>query len=99
MEDLTFEDQIKVFRESELITGPHGAAFSFGIFCEPGAILYEIYPAVRDKSHYNTLSTNCKLNYKRFINILKFNCETSDMSIDCDSYIESLKTIIEVIKD
>jgi capsular polysaccharide biosynthesis protein len=35
LEDLTFEDSIRVFREAELIAGPHGAGWANMLFCHP----------------------------------------------------------------
>ena len=94
MEDLSFVDQIKLFAESEILTGPHGAAFSFAVFCQPGTLLYEIYQADQIKGHYVSLANECGLRYKRFFDV-DFNQETHDMTINKESYIDSLRGLIE----
>jgi hypothetical protein len=94
MEDLSFIDQIRLFAESEIITGPHGAAYSFGAFCQPGTLLYEIYRADNIKGHYTILANECNLQYRRFYGIDAFDEITHDMTIDKESYIEELKILI-----
>jgi hypothetical protein len=93
MEDLSFVDQIKLFAESEILTGPHGAAFSFAVFCQPGTLLYEIYRADQIKNHYVILASECGLNYKRFYDVA-FDEVTHDMTINKESYIDSLRSLI-----
>jgi len=94
MEDLSFVDQIKLFAESELITGPHGAAYSFAIFSSPKTTLYEIYKADRGKGHYPILAHECKLTYMRYFGIEDYNESNQDMTIDVGTYIDSLEAII-----
>jgi len=93
MEDLSFVDQIKLFAESEILTGPHGAAFSFAVFCKPGTLLYEIYRADQIKNHYVTLANECGLTYRRFFD-LEIDETTHDMTINKESYIDSLSGLI-----
>ena len=95
MEDLSFVDQIRLFAESEIITGPHGAAFSFAAFCKEGTLLYEIYRASTEKGHYVDLANECQLQYRRFYGITTFDQETHDMTIDIESYIEELSILIQ----
>lgn len=94
MEDLSFIDQIKLFAESELITGPHGAAYSFAIFSSPKTTLYEIYTADRGKGHYPILAGECKLTYMRYYGIEHYNEINQDMTIDVESYLNSLEASI-----
>ena len=94
MEDMSFVDQVKLFAESEILTGPHGAAFSFAVFCKPGTLLYEIYRVDQIKNHYVTLANECGLIYRRFFDV-KINELTHDMTINKESYIDSLGDLIE----
>jgi hypothetical protein len=94
MEDMSFLDQIKLFAESEIVTGPHGAAFSFAIFCKPQTLLYEIYRSDDIKAHYTILANECNLRYKRFHHLTDFNELSHDMTIDKESYIDSLNELI-----
>jgi len=94
MEDMAFIEQIKLFAESEIVTGPHGAAFSFAIFCKPQTLLYEIYRADNIKGHYAILANECNLKYKRFHDVTDFNELSHDMTIEKESYIDSLNELI-----
>ena len=94
MEDLSFIDQIKLFAESELITGPHGAAYSFAVFSSPTTTLYEIYTANRGKGHYTILAHQCNLKYIRYFGIEEYNETNQDMTIDVESYLNSLEASI-----
>lgn len=98
MEDLTFEDQIRLFRSSEIITGPHGAAMCFGLFCEENTVLCEIHPTMEKKGHFADLSRSCGLRFFRFAEIKYFNEATHDMVIDHKKYIESIKRLVEYVK-
>jgi hypothetical protein len=98
MEDLSFIDQIKLFAESELITGPHGAAYSFATFSNPQTTLYEIYKADRGKGHYPILAHYCNLKYIRYFGIEIYNENNQDMTIDVESYIDSLEAAILFLK-
>jgi hypothetical protein len=94
MEDLSFIDQIKLFAESELITGPHGAAYSFATFSSPKTTLYEIYKADRGKGHYPILAHECNLTYMRYFGVEHYNETNQDMTIDVESYLNSLEALI-----
>lgn len=43
----TFEQQIHMFRDAEIIVGPHGAAFFNTIFCKPDTLVLEYCPLTR----------------------------------------------------
>ena len=97
MEDLSFQDQIRLFRSSEIITGPHGAALSFALFCEENTVLCEIHPDIQGKAHFADISNKCKLRFYRFSKIHYFNEKNHDMVIDHIAYINSLKELIQLI--
>ena len=97
MEDLSFQDQINLFRTSEIITGPHGAAMCFALFCEPGTILCEIHPSIEKKGHFADLSQHCNLQFFRFAEIKYFNEENHDMVIDHKKYIESMTRLVQFV--
>lgn len=105
MECLTFEQQIKLFRSSEVITGLHGAGFAWLIFCFPGTVFLEIQNPFFQvpKGHYEDISRQCKLQYIKFQDIEKpneneySNIHVDDCIVKKDAYISTLKTIIESI--
>ena len=98
MEDLNFVDQIRLFAESELITGPHGAAYSFAIFSSPKTSLYEIYKADRGKGHYPILAQECDLKYMRYFGVDDYNETNQDMTIDAQTYLDSLEAVLLFLK-
>ena len=42
-ESLSFADQVKLFREAEIVVGPHGGGFANLVWCEPGTKVFEIF--------------------------------------------------------
>jgi len=96
MEDLTFVEQIRLFRSSEIITGPHGAAFSFTLFCEPRTIVCEIMRDVPNKGHFSDIARKCGFTFFRYTGVTEYDEETGNMKIDKDSYLASLREIINL---
>jgi capsular polysaccharide biosynthesis protein len=41
-EELTFEQQVRLFREAETVIGPHGGGFANLVWCHPGTKVFEI---------------------------------------------------------
>jgi hypothetical protein len=69
LEDMTFEDCIRLFHESHLVIGPHGAGLSFAAFCKPGTVLLEINKPDQNQIHFSFLAAECRLKYMRFIDL------------------------------
>lgn len=70
LDTLTFEDQIRLFRSSEIITGMHGAGMTWLLFCEPGTLFLEIaIPGGTEKhrEHYEHICITCNLPYYRYL--------------------------------
>jgi hypothetical protein len=95
LEDLTFAEQIKLFRSSQIITGIHGAGLTHLIFCEPGTYIHEIN-GYTDKNHYKNLSKECELYYTRFTKVNDINDGNETNNIDCEEYIASLKDLVNL---
>jgi capsular polysaccharide biosynthesis protein len=91
MGNLTFVEQIRLFRSSEFILGVHGAALSFLVFCEPGTQVLEIYPNRPGKNHYYDLSSKMGLRYGRFTGLDFFNEENEDMTVNLDLFYAVIK--------
>ena len=92
MEDLTFEDQIKLFSSSKILCGAHGAAFAFSIFCQENAILFELYPSMRNKGHYYDIALKLKpkIHFARFSGIISFD-ENENMRLNEDQFFLGLE--------
>jgi capsular polysaccharide biosynthesis protein len=54
--NLSFEDQVRLFRSAEFIVSPHGAGLANVLFCRPGTRLMELMPSVRDTRSIERLS-------------------------------------------
>ena len=94
MSNLTFVDQILLFRSSEFILGVHGAALAFLLFCEPGTQVLEMYPNSPNKGYYYDLARKTGLRYARFTGLDSFNEENEDMTVNVSlfhSVIQHLK--------
>jgi capsular polysaccharide biosynthesis protein len=46
-EDMTFGDQVRLFAETEVMLGSHGAGMNNDVLCQPGAKVIELYNPVR----------------------------------------------------
>jgi hypothetical protein len=103
LDTLTFEQQIKLFRSSEIITGVHGAGLAWLIFCEPGTSVVEIqHPSWKaERGFYIDIGLKNRLQYNKFINVrepLPNECENNyngtDIIVDKQNYIDVLYHII-----
>ncbi len=52
LEEMAFEEQLRIFRNAELVVGPHGAGFTNLIFSAPGTRVVEIFAAGMEKHFY-----------------------------------------------
>tara|TARA_A100000164_G_scaffold236809_1_gene210304 strand:- start:28 stop:1125 length:1098 start_codon:yes stop_codon:yes gene_type:complete len=66
-EHLSFKKQINLFRDSSIIIGAHGAAFSNIIFCKPGTKIIEIIPSDHPNRKCERISKILRLRYFRII--------------------------------
>jgi hypothetical protein len=94
MGNLTFVEQIRLFRSSEFILGVHGAAFSFLVFCEPGTQVLEIYPNRPGKNHFYDISRKMNLKYDRFIALDSFNEENEDLVVNLSQFRNDIRHLI-----
>jgi hypothetical protein len=44
LSELSLDQQIALFRDARLVIGGHGAGLANVVFCDPGAVLYELFP-------------------------------------------------------
>lgn len=69
MEHMTFEEQIRLFRSSEIITGLHGAGMTWLVFCHPGTYFLElgiVGGKEKHREHYEDICLKCDLPYYRY---------------------------------
>ena len=98
LEDLTFEQQVRLFATSQIITGGHGAGLAHILFCKPATFICEInHGKTPQKDHYKNLSIQCNLHH------FMFNAAepipdgetdgTEDLKVDVEKYIAALSHI------
>ena len=61
---LSFEEQIYLFHNAKIIVGPHGAAFTNLIFCQPNTNVIEIMPKANPNKVNKTISKINNLKYQ-----------------------------------
>jgi capsular polysaccharide biosynthesis protein len=62
-ESLSFADQVKLFREAEIIVGPHGGGFANLVWCEPGTKVFEIFGTNSVRRCYWSICQALSLNH------------------------------------
>lgn len=62
-EELTFEDQVDLFRSADIVFGPHGAGLSNIFFCRPGSTVIELFYPQHPNICFWTIASQCNLNY------------------------------------
>jgi len=98
LEDLTFEQQVRLFATSEIITGGHGAGLAHIIFCKPNTLICEInHGQTPAKNHYVNLALQCNLRHYMYNGAWPIpDGETDgfeDLMVDVPKYIAALAHI------
>jgi len=98
LENMTFEDQIKLFASAEFITGPHGAGLTWTLFASQEATLLEINLIRYEqdeglgKNHFYDLANKMNVKYHRFVNCSIV--EDNNFIVDIPVYINSIKSLL-----
>ena len=97
LEGMPFEEQVRLFRNAEIVAGPHGAGFTNLIFCREGTKVVEILPEANEKHFYWGVSEELKLDYRFHLAKAKFPGRRGepDMEICKSDFIEALRVLIE----
>jgi capsular polysaccharide biosynthesis protein len=66
LESMTWDEQVAIFAQAEVVLAPHGAALANIAFCEPGSLIVEIGTRTGYKDFYLYLAASAQLRY-RFI--------------------------------
>lgn len=61
--ELSLTEQIRVFRNANIVIGTHGAGLTNIVFCEPGTIVYEIRGSHYPNDCFCNLARICRLKY------------------------------------
>jgi hypothetical protein len=64
---LSFYEQVKLARETDIMLGMHGAALTSGIYIPKTGVLLEIgHPSRRGNEHFSNLASFVGLDYNQF---------------------------------
>lgn len=105
MEHMTFEDQIRLFRSSEIITGLHGAGMSWLLFCHPGTYFLElgiVGGREKHRPHYQDICIQCDLLYYRHTKTsipdvtVYPDAVDPDCVVDVQDYMNSVRAIVKL---
>ena len=90
LEDLSVLEQMRLFSESALVVGPHGAGFSNLIACSSNASVVEFIPRFGSFSHYYVMADVLGLNHGHLM-ASRCDLETDNFTVDPADLIELLQ--------
>jgi hypothetical protein len=98
LEDLTFEQQVRLFATSQIITGGHGAGLAHIIFCKANTLICEInHGQTPAKNHYVNLALQCGLRHYMYNGASPIpdgeTDGTEDLLVDVTRYVAALAHI------
>ena len=90
LEDLSVTDQLRLFSESLVIVGPHGAGLSNLVACTPKAAVVELLPRPGSFSHYYAIADVLGLSHGHLLANYA-DSETDDFAISPDDLLRLLR--------
>ena len=90
LEDLSVTQQLRLFSESALLVGPHGAGFSNLVACAPQAAVVEFIPRPGAFTHYYVMSDVLGLTHGHLVASM-CDSQTDDFVIPPSDLIELLR--------
>jgi hypothetical protein len=96
LEEMPFEEQVRLFRNAEIVVGPHGAGLTNLIFCPARTQVVEILPEGYEKHFYWGVSTELKLDYRFHLAKAKFPGRRGepDMEICERDFVDALRALL-----
>ncbi len=95
LESLPVEEQLRLFSESSVVVGPHGAGFTNMIACAPSAAIIELLPRPGNFSHYYAMADQLELQHGHLLGT-DFDANSNNFIIDPDQLV-SLLYLMELI--
>lgn len=78
--ELTLRAQIALFANAKIVVGQHGAGLINAIFCQPGAVLIELFPEYMLQAHFWTAASLVGVRYG-FVSGTSFDADSSIVSV------------------
>lgn len=96
LENLDFEDQIRLFFNAESIIAPHGAGLANCAFCRPGTSLIEIFGTTYTPGFFRRLAAICRMNYRCLVenNAKGGNEDTINLKQDLHVNVSQLQKLV-----
>ena len=89
LESLSVKEQLRLFSESSVVVGPHGAGFSNMIACTPSAAIIELLPRPGNFTHYYAMADQLALQHGHLL-AKDSDPQSDNFSIDPDQLISLL---------
>lgn len=67
LEEMSMDEQIRLFNDAKVVVAPHGAGMSNITFCKPGTSIVEIFTPNWIKDCYWRISSHCNLDYHSLV--------------------------------
>jgi hypothetical protein len=93
LEQMPFEEQVRLFRNAEVVVAPHGAGFTNLIFSKPGTRVVEIHAAGHERRCYWTLCEELGHGYRFYLGEPEFPGRRGEPDIRVD--IQDLLQLIQ----
>lgn len=88
LEDMTFAEQVSLFRHARVVVGPHGAGLANIVFCQPGTKVIEVVGSFVNAS-FLTLAASLGLEYTFFQGkmVRRYPESRSDILVNADELL------------
>jgi capsular polysaccharide biosynthesis protein len=96
LEQLAFEEQVRLFANADLIVAPHGAGLANCAFCRPGTRLVEVFGKDYTPGFFRRLAAICNLEYACMVegNSRRAREDTLDLRQDMGIDVAQLRRLV-----
>lgn len=95
LESLSVEEQLRLFSQSVVVVGPHGAGFTNMIACSRHAAIVELLPRPGNFNHYYAMADQLDLQHGHLL-AMDYDAKSDNFTIQPDQLI-SLLHLMDVI--